>query len=173
MCGINGIIYSDKSGREVEVRRLTQMRDILHHRGPDETGIFIENNVGLGHRRLSIVDLKSGQQPMFNDDMSCVIVYNGEIYNHNDYRRKLIEKATNTNALRHGNDSPPLRRIRRAGALNICAECSHSPFGDKRKKELLIARTDSALNRFITFMTRTEIYFSDQKSKTLLGGSGS
>ncbi len=93
MCGINGIIYSGKSGREVERETLTRMRDVLRHRGPDEAGIFIEENIGLGHRRLSIVDLKSGQQPMFNQDESCVIVYNGEVYNHNDYRLELIEKG--------------------------------------------------------------------------------
>jgi asparagine synthase (glutamine-hydrolysing) len=93
MCGINGIIYSDKSGREPDSRLLLRMRDTLQHRGPDEGGIFVEKNVGLGHRRLSIVDLKSGQQPMFSRDDSCVIVYNGEVYNHNDYRHELIEKG--------------------------------------------------------------------------------
>jgi asparagine synthase (glutamine-hydrolysing) len=93
MCGINGIIYSNKSGCEVDSGVLTRMRDTLHHRGPDEAGIFVEKNVGLGHRRLSIVDLKSGQQPMFNQGDSCVIVYNGEVYNHNDYRCALIEKG--------------------------------------------------------------------------------
>ncbi|MEJ7699133.1 MAG: asparagine synthase (glutamine-hydrolyzing) [Pyrinomonadaceae bacterium] len=93
MCGINGIIYSSKSRREVDSETLRRMRDLLRHRGPDESGIFVEKNVGLGHRRLSIVDLKSGQQPMFNEDDSCVIVYNGEVYNHNDYRRELIEKG--------------------------------------------------------------------------------
>ncbi len=93
MCGINGIVYSNKSGREVNPQLLTAMRDVLSHRGPDEAGIFVERNVGLGHRRLSIVDLKSGQQPMFNQDESCVIIYNGEVYNHNDYRHELIEKG--------------------------------------------------------------------------------
>jgi asparagine synthase (glutamine-hydrolysing) len=79
MCGISGITYSSVSGREIDARTLTRMRDALHHRGPDEAGIFVEKNIGLGHRRLSIVDLKSGQQPMFNEDNSCIIVYNGEV----------------------------------------------------------------------------------------------
>ncbi|MCW5957540.1 MAG: asparagine synthase (glutamine-hydrolyzing) [Pyrinomonadaceae bacterium] len=86
MCGINGIVYSEQSGRMVDVSVLTRMRDSLRHRGPDEKGIFVNKHVGLGHRRLSIVDLKTGQQPMFNDDRSCVIVYNGEVYNHLDLR---------------------------------------------------------------------------------------
>lgn len=93
MCGINGIAYTERSGREVSPILLTCMRDILKHRGPDEEGIFVDKNIGLGHRRLSIVDLKSGQQPMFNGDQSCVIVYNGEVYNHRDYRGELIEKG--------------------------------------------------------------------------------
>ena len=93
MCGINGIIYSDRSGRVVDASELMQMRDVLRHRGPDESGIFCENNVGLGHRRLSIVDLKNGQQPIFNGDRTCVIVYNGEVYNHADYRRELLAKG--------------------------------------------------------------------------------
>lgn len=69
------------------------MRDILKHRGPDESGIFVRKNIGLGHRRLSIVDLASGQQPMSNKDGSCVIVYNGEVYNHTDYRAELSERG--------------------------------------------------------------------------------
>lgn len=93
MCGINGIIHSRKSGRIVEEAMLVRMRDVLLHRGPDEAGIFMEKNVGLGHRRLSIVDVKNGKQPMFNHDESCVITYNGEVYNHTDYRAELLEKG--------------------------------------------------------------------------------
>ena len=93
MCGINGIIYSEKSGRSVEVSDIVRMRDVQRHRGPDEAGTFVERNVGFGHRRLSIVDLKNGQQPMFNGDRTCVITYNGEVYNHADYRRELTEKG--------------------------------------------------------------------------------
>jgi asparagine synthase (glutamine-hydrolysing) len=69
------------------------MRDTLQHRGPDEAGMFVEKNIGLGHRRLSIVDLKNGQQPMFNHDNSCVITYNGEVYNHSDHRADLIGRG--------------------------------------------------------------------------------
>jgi len=62
------------------------MRDVIWHRGPDDEGIFVDGNVGLGHRRLSIVDVASGHQPMTNEDSSLHIIYNGEIYNHGDYR---------------------------------------------------------------------------------------
>lgn len=93
MCGINGIAYSSRAGRDVDADLLVRMRDVQHHRGPDEAGVFTDRNIGLGHRRLSIVDLKSGQQPMFNHDRSCVITYNGEVYNHGDFRRELSEKG--------------------------------------------------------------------------------
>ena len=93
MCGINGIVYSERSGRTVDRAVLARMRDTLEHRGPDEAGLFVEHNVGLGHRRLSIVDLENGQQPMFNEDYSCVIVYNGEVYNHAELRPELIERG--------------------------------------------------------------------------------
>ena len=89
MCGINGIVYSERSGRMVERPLLERMRDIISHRGPDEQGLFIDRNVGLGHRRLSIVDVAAGHQPMTNENGTVHIVYNGEVYNHADHRAGL------------------------------------------------------------------------------------
>jgi len=65
------------------------MRDVIRHRGPDDDGLFIDGRVGLGHRRLSIVDVAAGHQPMTNEDRSLHITYNGEIYNHADFRATL------------------------------------------------------------------------------------
>ena len=89
MCGINGIALSSRAGGSVDEATLVRMRDILRHRGPDDAGIFIEGPIGLGHRRLSIVDLATGHQPISNEDGSLKIVFNGEIYNHADYRSEL------------------------------------------------------------------------------------
>ena len=89
MCGINGIALSTRSGRSLDSHVLERMRDVIAHRGPDDVGIFIDGNVGLGHRRLSIVDVASGHQPMTNEDGALQITYNGEIYNHADYRDDL------------------------------------------------------------------------------------
>ena len=69
------------------------MRDVIEHRGPDAEGVFIKANIGLGHRRLSIVDVAHGHQPMFNANKSISIVYNGEIYNHANYRQELEAKG--------------------------------------------------------------------------------
>jgi asparagine synthase (glutamine-hydrolysing) len=80
MCGITGILDT-LSKADVDQALLDRMNESQHHRGPDEGGLHLEPGLGLGHRRLSIIDLSSGQQPLFNEDGSVVVVFNGEIYN--------------------------------------------------------------------------------------------
>ena len=80
MCGIAGI-FDIRGQRTINADLLGRMNESQHHRGPDEGGLHTEPGVGLGHRRLSIIDLSSGQQPLFNEDGSVVVVFNGEIYN--------------------------------------------------------------------------------------------
>ncbi|HPF59439.1 MAG TPA: amidotransferase 1, exosortase A system-associated [Candidatus Competibacteraceae bacterium] len=80
MCGITGI-FDTRHRQEINRDLLHRMNESQHHRGPDEGGLHIEPGVGLGHRRLSIIDLSTGQQPLFNEDGSVVVVFNGEIYN--------------------------------------------------------------------------------------------
>ncbi|MEQ8662342.1 MAG: amidotransferase 1, exosortase A system-associated [Gammaproteobacteria bacterium] len=88
MCGIAGIV--DLQGRrEPDAALLRRMTDALTHRGPDESGVHCAPGVGLGHRRLSIIDLASGQQPMASDDRQCWLTYNGEIYNFRELRAEL------------------------------------------------------------------------------------
>jgi asparagine synthase (glutamine-hydrolysing) len=91
MCGICGIAIPKQLNRRVSESRLVAMRDTLTHRGPDDAGLYLGAGVGLGHRRLSIVDLGGGHQPMANEDRSVWIVFNGEIYNHRDLRPELEE----------------------------------------------------------------------------------
>jgi asparagine synthase (glutamine-hydrolysing) len=81
MCGITGI-FDTRGGSEVDRVVLQRMNDSQVHRGPDEGSLHIEPGVGLGHRRLSIIDIATGQQPLFNEDGSVVVVFNGEIYNY-------------------------------------------------------------------------------------------
>ncbi|MCA1978953.1 MAG: amidotransferase 1, exosortase A system-associated [Thiobacillus sp.] len=80
MCGITGIFDTRNAG-DISRALLDRMNETQFHRGPDEGGLHIEPGVGLGHRRLSIIDLSTGQQPLFNEDGSVVVVFNGEIYN--------------------------------------------------------------------------------------------
>ena len=93
MCGIVGIVRNDQ--KPVDEPLLTRMCDAIRHRGPDEDGFYVNGSVGLAMRRLSIIDLKSGQQPIHNQDRSSWIVFNGEIYNYLELRQKL-EKLGHT-----------------------------------------------------------------------------
>ncbi|MCL4548439.1 MAG: asparagine synthase (glutamine-hydrolyzing) [Bacteroidetes bacterium] len=94
MCGIAGIIERNRS---VNVDQLKSMCDSLSLRGPDSEGIHVDDKIGLGHRRLSVIDLQTGDQPMFSNDKSVAIVYNGEIYNFKDLRAKLVERGYHFN----------------------------------------------------------------------------
>jgi asparagine synthase (glutamine-hydrolysing) len=87
MCGITGI-FDSRGRREIDRDTLVRMNESQHHRGPDEVGLHVEPGLGLGHRRLSIIDLSTGQQPLYNEDGSVCIVFNGEIYN---YRELIAE----------------------------------------------------------------------------------
>ncbi|MGH9844806.1 MAG: asparagine synthase (glutamine-hydrolyzing), partial [Blastocatellia bacterium] len=93
MCGICGIAIPNSNYQRVDAHRLVAMRDALAHRGPDDADILIDGSVGIGHRRLSIVDVGGGRQPMANEDDSVWIVFNGEIYNHRELRPMLAERG--------------------------------------------------------------------------------
>jgi len=93
MCGICGIAIPNRLNRSVDESMLIRMRDSLTHRGPDDAGLHIDGGVGLAHRRLSIVDLAGGHQPMPNEDGTIWIAYNGEVYNHNELRPELEAKG--------------------------------------------------------------------------------
>jgi len=88
MCGIVGVWQTN--GESIEEGTLIQMRDRLASRGPDDAGIWLNNNVGLGHRRLSILDISQlGHQPMLDEETGNVITFNGEVYNFLEIRKVL------------------------------------------------------------------------------------
>ena len=89
MCGFAGFTGYLENGEEV----LTNMMNKIIHRGPDSAGQHIDGKAYMGFRRLSIIDLDNGSQPMYNEDRKIVITFNGEIYNHQDLRKDLIEKG--------------------------------------------------------------------------------
>src|SRR5512142_1872948 len=88
MCGICGIFNPDRR-KHVDREVLARMNGQIVHRGPDDAGFFIEENAGLAMRRLSIIDLKTGHQPISNETDTLWIVYNGELYNHAELRQDL------------------------------------------------------------------------------------
>ncbi len=168
MCGINGIALSSRSKRQVNEAVLIAMRDILHHRGPDDGGIFVDGNIGLAHRRLAIVDPRHGIQPMFNGDRTCSIVYNGEVYNHADYREDLkfrgykFQNRSDTETIIHlyeeyGRDC--VDHLRGMFAFAIW---------DKRKQELFIARDRLGVKPLYYFHDSNGNLFFASEIKSLL-----
>ncbi|MDE5833984.1 MAG: asparagine synthetase B, partial [Ruminococcus sp.] len=105
MCGIVGFTNDIDNSNAV----LGKMMDRIRHRGPDAEGKYIDDGIALGHRRLSIIDVSSqGDQPIFNEDGSLVIIFNGEIYNYAEIRQELVSQGhkfrtnTDTEVLIHG-----------------------------------------------------------------------
>jgi len=92
MCGISGIFEFDQA-RTVEREVVHRMNETLRHRGPDDEGIFVDAGVGLGHRRLSIIDVAGGHQPISNEDGTIWVLLNGEIYNYDDLSRELLSRG--------------------------------------------------------------------------------
>src|SRR5436309_589218 len=88
MCGIAGILHQDQA-RPVDHDALRRMTRALSHRGPDGEGYYVKGNIGLGHRRLAIIDLTTGDQPMYSPDGRVAVVFNGEIYNYLELRQEL------------------------------------------------------------------------------------
>lgn len=139
MCGISGLVYTDPRhpvDREL-VRRLTTT---LAHRGPDADGFFWGDGAALGHRRLSIIDLSTGDQPIFNEDRSKVVVFNGEIYNFAEVRAELIQRghrfatASDTEAIVHAWEEYGEACVGRLRGMFAIA------LWDLRRRRLLLAR---------------------------------
>ena len=99
MSGIAGIVERDPA-RPVDPTRINRMVETLRHRGPDQQGQLVRPGVGLGMRRLSVIDVRNGQQPFSNEDGSRHLVANGEIYNHVGFRQHLIERSIASAAAR-------------------------------------------------------------------------
>ena len=114
---------------------------VITHRGPDEQGTAIEGRAAMGMRRLSIIDLATGQQPIYNDDRTKLIVFNGEIYNYRELKKDLESRGLQiSDKLRHRDDHSRLRRIWRGLLSNICAECLLLRSGMSASRVLFIAR---------------------------------
>src|SRR6184192_995310 len=92
MCGIAGFIDTERSRDNAE-RLIDCMCQVIRHRGPDDQGIWVGDGLALGMRRLSIIDLAGGHQPVFNEDGTVAVVFNGEIYNFQKLRRELLSRG--------------------------------------------------------------------------------
>jgi asparagine synthase (glutamine-hydrolysing) len=166
MCGIVGIVRGD--GLDVDGALLTRMADAVRHRGPDDDGFYLNGPVGLGMRRLSIIDLKSGQQPIHNQDRTAWIVFNGEIYNYRELRDQLEKLGhtfytnSDTEAIIHaydqyGADCPTHLRGMFAFAI-----------WDERSQELFLARDRVGKKPLLYSQVNGKLVFASEFSALLL-----
>ncbi|MEO0280588.1 MAG: asparagine synthase (glutamine-hydrolyzing) [candidate division WOR-3 bacterium] len=138
MCGICGIL--NKKEEKINFEILKKMNETLKTRGPDDEGFYIEDNIGLAMRRLSIIDLEGGKQPIFNEDKSICVIFNGEIYNFVELREELIKKG---HFFKTKSDTEVLVHLYEEKGENF-PEYLNGMFAvalwDKRKKKLILTR---------------------------------
>jgi asparagine synthase (glutamine-hydrolysing) len=131
MCGIAGI-FDTREQRPIEEALLSRMNQVQFHRGPDEGGLHTEPGVGLAHRRLSIIDLSNGHQPLFNEDGSVVVVYNGEIYNFPELMEELLAAGHRcSHPLRYRGDRPCLGGVGRGLRPALSRHVRLRPLGSR------------------------------------------
>ncbi|HZF41394.1 MAG TPA: asparagine synthase (glutamine-hydrolyzing) [Blastocatellia bacterium] len=171
MCGICGVAIPSRLNRRVDESQLVAMRDSLIHRGPDGAGVLIDGSVGLGHRRLSIVDPDGGGQPMSNEDDSVWIVFNGEIYNHRELRPALKERghryrsSSDTETIIHLYEEFGARGVEKLRGMFAYA------IWDSRRRRLVIARDRLGIKPLYYVMKEDgELYFASEIKALVEGG---
>lgn len=156
MCGICGFVGCN------DMDLLKRMTEILAHRGPDDFGYYFKDNVGLGHRRLSIIDLNTGRQPLFNENKSICIVYNGEIYNYLDLRVELQEKGhhftttSDTEVIVHLYEELGVDCIKKLNGMFAFA------IWDEKKKRLLLVRDRAGIKPLYYTVSNNAIFFASE-----------
>src|SRR5688572_589487 len=169
MCGIAGILRTD-ARETVDENRLTRMRDVLRHRGPDGEGLLVDGYVGLAHRRLAIVDVAGGHQPMANEDESVWIVFNGEIYNHAALRPGLealghrYRTRSDTETILHLYEEEGERCVERLQGMFAFA------IWDRPRQTLLLARDRLGIKPLYYAVTPHELVFASEIKGLLAGG---
>ncbi len=160
MCGFVGFV--DKEKKKEKEKIIKDMADVIIHRGPDSEGYYTDDTIALGFRRLSIIDLEGGSQPIYNEDKTKVIVFNGEIYNYEVLREDLIKKGhifttkTDTEVLLHGYEEygvEILSNLRGMFAFVIY---------DLKTKEVVGARDHFGIKPFYYYLTEDEFLFASE-----------
>lgn len=163
MCGFTGYIHKSKDKDKI----IKQMADSIKHRGPDGEGYYTDDDIAMGFRRLSIIDLKGGDQPLFNEDKTLVINFNGEIYNFQELREDLIKKGhefktkSDTEVIIHGYEEYGYNIVNKLRGM----------FGfviwDKNKKELFGARDPFGIKPFY-YYKKNDVFMYSSEIKSFL-----
>ena len=161
MCGICGKLYFDPD-RPVEAELIKRMMASIHHRGPDDEGMYVCGPIGLGHKRLSIIDVSTGRQPISNEDRQIWVVYNGEVYNFQELRRELLSRGhifkteTDTEVLVHLYEEYGEGFVSRLRGMFAFA------LWDQREKALLLARDRVGIKPLYYRLTDDSIIFASE-----------
>src|SRR6266478_6632660 len=167
MCGIAGILFADPA-RAVAPGVLKAMSDALAHRGPDAEGFWSAPGIGLAHRRLSIIDLTSGDQPISNEDGTLQVIFNGEIYNYQDLRAALLARGhrfatqSDTEVLTHlyeDHNEDLLAQLRGMFAFALW---------DGRRRRLLLARDRVGIKPLYIYRDAEKLLFASELKALLL-----
>jgi len=170
MCGIVGKLHFD-SQHPVEPELIQRMMDPIHHRGPDEEGKYVSGAIGLGHCRLSIIDLNTGAQPMCNEDGTVWIVYNGETYNYPELRGDLkarghiFKSASDTEVIVHLYEEFGVSAVERLQGMFSFA------LWDERKRLLLLARDRVGIKPLYYTNTGKALLFASEIKSLLVDAS--
>lgn len=168
MCGIAGIVRFDN--QEPAYETLKRMTDVIIHRGPDDSGFWSEPGVGLGFRRLSIIDLSEGHQPMANEDDTVWIVFNGEIYNYKELRNRLesaghrFKTHTDTEVIVH------LYEEYGEECVNLLRGMFGFAVWDRRKRQLFAARDPFGIKPFYYVKNAYQFIFASEVKSILAAG---
>lgn len=169
MCGICGLINSERD-KVVERKTIKKMCDVITHRGPDDEGIYTHQNVGIGMRRLSIIDLVTGKQPISNETGDVWIVFNGEIYNHKDIRSELLAKGhkfstnTDTESIIHAYEEFGENCVKKLNGMFAFA------IWDQRRSEVFLARDRLGIKPLYYLFDKTRLIFGSEIKSILQAG---
>ena len=169
MCGICGVVYSHPE-RPVDREMLSHMTDIMCHRGPDSHGFYTAPGIGLGVRRLSIIDLQTGDQPISNEDGTITVVCNGEIYNFKELRKELL--AAGHRFKTHSDVEVIVHLYEDHGVQ--CVEHLRGMFGfalwDARRRRLMLARDRLGIKPLLYSLGTNGLFFGSEYKSILVSG---
>ena len=161
MCGFAGYITAEGEGTEYK-DDLIEMMNSIKHRGPDDEGTHIDDMAGLGFRRLSIIGIENGKQPMYNEDNSIVVTFNGEIYNYQKIKDELIQKGhvfktdADTEVLVHGYEEYGIELLQKLRGMYAFA------IWNREKKEMLMARDIFGIKPLFYTQTKKDFVFGSE-----------
>lgn len=170
MCGITGLVYLNRE-RKIVPEVLKNMSDSIYHRGPDDEGHYIDQNVGLGFRRLSIIDLSTGHQPLANSNGSIYIVFNGEIYNYQEQREILKQKGY---SFKTTTDTEVILHLYEEYGVN-CLQYLRGMFAfaiwDSNRQQLFCARDRFGIKPFYYYSDQEKFVFGSEIKAILKSGN--